>query len=126
MSPKWRYITRLFVIYLLMLAAGMFLIRFTVIDIEAGAYVVMLSIMTMITLGAYLLVTVGSGRKESDQGFFLLAGMGGKFLAYLIMILIFWMSGKNTTTEFIIAFFVLYLVLTIFLVRTLYKTLKIN
>jgi hypothetical protein len=55
-----------------------------------------------------------------------LAGIGGKFLSYLFLILVFWLQGKNLSKEFIIAFFVLYLLLTFFLLGVLFKTLKTN
>lgn len=126
MTQKWRNIILLLIIYALMLAGGVLLIRLTGIEIEESVYIRLLSLIAMISLGTYLLVAAGANRKESERGVWLLAGIGGKFLAYLIMILFFWISGKNFKTEFIIAFFVLYLVFTIYLVRILYKTLKTN
>jgi len=126
MTPKWRYIIHLLVIYALLLAGGVLLIRSTEIEIEEGAYVGLLSLMVMINLGAYLLVAAGAKRKESERGIILLAGIGGKFIAYLIMILFFWISEKNFNAEFIITFFVLYLVFTIILIKILYKTLETN
>jgi hypothetical protein len=126
MTSRWRYIIHLLVIYTLLLAGGVLLIRLTEIKIEEGAYIGLLSLMAMISLGAYLLVAAGTKRKESERGIILLAGIGGKFLAYLIMILFFWISGRNFNAEFIITFFVLYLVFTIYLIRILYKTLKTN
>ncbi len=44
--------------------------------------------MTLITLGAYLLIRAGMKKGDKKQGIFILAGIGGKFLAYLILILI--------------------------------------
>ncbi len=126
MNIKIQNIFLLVVIYVAFFGIGTLLIRHTEIEIEQGLFVMLLTAMTVITLGAYLLLMAGMRRKESAKGFFLLTGIGGKFLAYLIMILIFWKSGKKLETEFIIAFFVLYLVLTIFLIKVLYKYLKIN
>lgn len=126
MTHKWRNIILLFIIYACLLAGGVLLIRSTGISIEEAAYVLLLTIMTIISLGTYLVIMAGAKRKESERGILILVGIGGKFLAYLIMILFFWISGKNFSTGFLIAFFVLYLVLTIFLVSILYKTLKTN
>ncbi len=80
----------------------------------------------MITLGAYLLAHTGIKRGSKEQGVWLLAGLGGKFLAYLVLLLVYWAVGKNLSRDFIIAFFVLYLLLTIFLIGILYKSLKNN
>jgi uncharacterized membrane protein YsdA (DUF1294 family) len=126
MTHTWRNIILFLIIYMLILAGGVLLISQTEIEIEESEYVKLLSIIAMISLGTYLLVAAGSKRKEPEKGVWLLAGIGGKFLAYLMMILFFWISGKNFNAEFIITFFVLYLVFTIFLIRVLYKTLKTN
>lgn len=126
MIQKLQYILALLAIYAVLLGGGILTLNYTSIDFEPGTYTVLLTSMTLITLGAYLLVMAGAKRKETERGMFLMAAIGGKFIAFLIMILIFWSSGKNLKTEFIITFFMLYLLLTIFLARVLYKTLKIN
>lgn len=126
MIQKTQNILILLAIYAVLLGGGIFMINHASIDLTPRTYTALLTSMTLITLGAYLLVVAGAKRKETDRGMFLLAAIGGKFIAYLIMILIFWLSVKNLKTEFIITFFVLYLLLTIFLVRVFYKTLKTN
>ena len=126
MNTRLRNILTLALIYVVLFVIGNLIIRLALIEIEIGLFLILLTSMTIITLGTYLLVGVGLKRKESDRGTFLFAGIGGKFLAYLIMILIFWKSKKNFETEFIITFFVLYLALTIYLIAVLYKELKIN
>ena len=126
MIRKIQYILALLVIYAVLLGGGTVMLEHTSIDLEPDIYTSLLTTMTLITLGAYLLVLAGAKRNETERWTYLLAAIGGKFLAYLIMILIFWSSGKNLKTEFIIAFFILYLLLTIFLARVFYKTLKIN
>jgi peptidoglycan/LPS O-acetylase OafA/YrhL len=126
MTQKMQNILALLAIYSVLLAGGILMFYHTGIDFEPRTYTVLLSSMTIITLGAYLLFMAGAKRKETERGMFLMAAIGGKFIAYLIMILIFWSGGKKLSTEFIIVFFILYLLLTIFLARVLYKTLKIN
>lgn len=126
MIRKIQNILILLLIYAVLLAGGIPLLNHTNIDFEPGTYTVLLTSMTMITLAASLLVMAGVKRKETQRGVYLLAAVGGKFIAYLIMILIFWSSGKNLKTEFILSFFILYLVFTVFLARVFYKTLKIN
>ena len=94
------------------------------ISLTISTFSLLITIMTFITLGAYLLINIGIKRGEKEQGIFLLVGIGGKFLAYLILILLYWLATKNLSMEFIITFFILYLVFTIFLVSLLYKVLK--
>lgn len=116
----------LLVLYVLLMAAGLLMISSGLLKLSLITFASLLTIMVIITLGAYLLIMAGFKRGVKDQGIFLLAGLGGKFLAYLIMILIYWAVGKNLTKEFIIVFFVLYLLLTFFLVSVLFKILKTN
>lgn len=126
MIRKLRPLLRLLILYILLLSGGLLLIQYTNTDLTPVTYANLVTFMTLITLGAYLIVISGTRKAERDQGIHLLAGIGVKFLAYLVLILIYWAVGKKLTTDFIIAFFVLYLVLTIFLTSILYKALKNN
>lgn len=126
MIHKFRHLFLLLIIYLLLLSGGLLVVGNTASELTPANYATLITIMTMITLGTYLLVTAGFRRTETDQGIWLLAGLSGKFLAYLVVILIYWANGKNFTKDFIIAFFVLYLLLTIFLMSVLFKKLKNN
>jgi hypothetical protein len=119
-------ITKLLSIYSILLSGGLLLIWLTNIQLPVAEYVTLLTTMTLITIAAYFLMLLGIRRGKKEQGIYLLAGLGGKFLAYLVLILIFWASGKNLTKEFIIAFFVVYLLLTVFLLGILFKILKTN
>jgi hypothetical protein len=123
---KLQNILSLLLIYFVLLIGGGLLIDRLSIDLESATFTLLLTAMMLITMAAYLLVMAGIRRKEEDRGIFLVAGIGGKFLAYLIIILLFWLSGKNLQLEFIITFFVLYLLFTFYLVVVLYKALKIN
>lgn len=126
MTQKIQNILAFLVIYAVLLGGGILIIHHTPIDFDSRTYVILLTSIAVITFGAYLLVMTGVKRKETERGMFLMAAVGGKFIAYLIMILIFWSAGKNLKSEFIITFFVLYLLFTFFLVKVLYKTLKNN
>ena len=126
MTQKTQNILALLAVYVVLLAGGILMFHHTNIDFDSRTYVILLTSMTTITMGTYLLVMAGVKRKETERGIFLLAAVGGKFIAYLIMILIFWSVGKNLKTEFIITFFMLYLLFTFFLVKVLYKILKNN
>lgn len=126
MIERFRHIGQILVLYAILLLAGTALIHYTSISLTMQLYTLTLSVMTLITILAYFLIMIGVGKGESKQPIYLLAGLGGKFLSYLLFILILWATGKNLTKPFIIAFFILYLFLTFFLIRILYKALKTN
>ena len=126
MIERLRHIWQILVLYAILLLTGILLLHFTSIPITVPLYALTLSVMTVITLAVYILIMIGVSKGEKTQGIFLLVGLGGKFLSYLIFILILWSTGNNLTKPFIIAFFILYLFLTFFLIRVLYKVLKTN
>lgn len=126
MIKKIPYPIRLLALYILLLLGGIFFISETTFQFSIQRYIVLLSSMTVITLGVFILISIGSKKNEKSQALFMLIGIGSKFLSYLILILIFWIDGKNFSKEFIIAFFVLYLLLTFSLVRVIYNMLKTN
>lgn len=123
---KFKYFIELGILSLFLLISGSLVIYYTDFSFPIHSFIVLLSVMVLITSSTYLLVYISLRKSEKSRGAFLLAAVGSKFLLYLILILLFWIDGKNLSKEFIIAFFVLYLVLTFSLVRVLYKTLKIN
>lgn len=125
-TEKFRHIWQLLVLYAILLLAGTALLHYTSIPLESNLYILTLTVMTLISFAAYILIMLGFSKDERKQGLFMLAGLGAKFLLYLLFILILWASGKNLTKSFIIAFFILYLILTFFLIRILYKVLKTN
>lgn len=98
--------------------------HYTNIFLDIETYSITLSAITLITLLTYILVVLGVEKGEKAQGVFLLLGLGGKFILYLVFILIMWAPTKNLSKPFIIAFFILYLILTFSLVSILYKVLK--
>lgn len=124
MIKKFKHIFTFLVLYGLLMSGGVLLFHYTSIQMDINTYGLTLSAITLITLVTYILVMVGVNKGEQAQGIFLLIGLGGKFILYLVFILIMWAPTKNLTKPFIIAFFVLYLILTFSLVSVLYKVLK--
>jgi K+-transporting ATPase A subunit len=90
MIHKLRPVLSLLIIYILLLSGGLLVLNSTSPELSSTTYATLLTIMTLITLGAYLLVITGTRKGDKDQGIWLLAGLGGKFLAYLVLVLIFW------------------------------------
>ncbi|MCF8224678.1 MAG: hypothetical protein K9J30_02235 [Bacteroidales bacterium] len=119
-----RHLLQLLLIYITALILGILICQHTGFYLVPEVYASLLSAMTIVTAGSYLLVRKGVSKGGQQGGVYLIAGLGGKFLAYLIIILVFWAVVKNLAMEFIIAFFVLYLVLTLFLISILLKMLK--
>lgn len=126
MIHKYRHGLHLLLMYIVLLGVG--LVFFNVFDfnISPVRYSVLLSIMTGVTLVAYIILVIGMQKSEENRGMYLIGAIGVKFLAYLLIILLFWLNGKNLSMDFIIVFFVLYLVLTFSLVRVLFKLLNNN
>ena len=119
-----RNIAVLLLLYLASLVGGYFLFTSIDVDLTYQTFGTLLTIMTTITLVAYGVIALGMKKKEQERGFYTLAAIGGKFLLFLVLLLIYWAPGKNLSLPFIIAFFVLYLMLTFFLVGVLIKALR--
>ena len=124
MIKKFKHIITFMVLYGLLMSAGVLLINYTALPIDIETYGLTLSAITLISLLTYILVMIGVNKGEEAQGVYLLLGLGGKFILYLVFIIIMWAPTKNLSKPFIIAFFVLYLILTFSLVSVLYKVLN--
>ena len=66
----------------------------------------------------------GIRKGEKEGMIFMLGGIGLKFLLYLFYILVFRLVTKNLDKPFILVFFTLYLIFTIFLAVRLFKLLE--
>jgi uncharacterized membrane protein len=69
-------------------------------------------------------MTAGIKKHNKEGVVYLLAGIGVKFLLYLLFILLSWIVTKNLSKPFIITFFALYLFFTFFTAAHLLKLLK--
>jgi hypothetical protein len=119
-----RYIWQLLVLSSVLLLAGFLLLPRLGIQVSLQNYLVTLLTVTGISLVSYLIM--GWGIRKKDQGgvVILLAGIGVKFLLYLLYILVFWLVTKNLSKGFILTFFALYLIFTFLLAIHLFKLLK--
>jgi hypothetical protein len=91
---------------------------------ETGHVLVSLLFITLINIVAWFILQRGIERVDRDGAIIMLAGIAGKFLLYLLYILVFWLVTKSLTKGFIIVFFALYLSFTVFLAGHLLKLLK--
>jgi len=117
---------QLLVIAAVMLLLGLLLISRGVLNLTQGNVIIMVNSVFAITYITGVLFLVGQKRDEKERLFFTLMSIGTKFLLYLLFILLWWSLSKNISNTFIIAFFVLYLVFTIFLTSVFTKAMKIK
>lgn len=124
MIDRIRYIWQLLVIASFFLVLGILLIPRLNIELNLNSYLVSLIAVTAINLIAYLVMITGIQKSNREGVVILMAGVGLKFLLYLLYILVFWLVTKNLSKPFIITFFALYLGFTFLLAAHLFKVLK--
>ena len=124
MTEHFRYIWQLLVLSSVLLLAGILLIPRLGIPLELNHFLITLFSLTLINLFSWFIMTRGVNKNNRDGAAVLIAGISGKFLLYLLYILVFWLITKNINKAFIISFFTLYLVFTFLLGSNLLKLLK--
>ncbi|MDX2430818.1 MAG: hypothetical protein QNK35_07785 [Bacteroides sp.] len=124
MTDHFRYIWQLLVLSSLLLLLGIFFIPRLNIPIEINHYLITLISVTGINLISWIILARGVNKNNRDGAAVMLVGISGKFLLYLIYILVFWLLTKNISKAFILSFFTLYLIFTFLLAVHLLKLLK--
>jgi hypothetical protein len=124
MVESLRYIWQLLVLFSLLMLAGILIISSTSLLISLESYMITLVSVTGINLVSFLIIAKGARKKDQGGVVIMLAGIGTKFILYLLFILVFWQVTKNLDITFILTFFALYLILTFFLAIHLLKLLK--
>jgi hypothetical protein len=124
MINQLRYIWQILVLSSIILILGILLIPRLGFELSLNHFIITLISVTAINLLAWFIMVRGTRKSTQDGAVILLAGIGVKFLLYLLYILVFWLVTKNITKPFIITFFALYLVFTFFLAGHLLKLLK--
>jgi len=124
MINQIRFFWQLLVITSILAVGGIILITRTSIDLPVTGYLITLLSFAAINLSVWFLMNLGIRRSNREGVILLLAGIGVKFLLYLLYILVFWGVSKNLTKPFIITFFALYLIFTFLLVKHLLNLLK--
>jgi len=126
MIDHFRYIWQQLIVSALIILIGLLLIVYTSIDLPPVHFVVMVSVMTLITIISFLIITRSIRKSNKDGMIYMLAGIGFKFILYLLFILIYWIVTKNISKPFIIVFFLLYLIFTFLMFRSLNKLLRMK
>lgn len=121
-----RFIWQLLVLTSVLLILGILVIPMLGIKLSLSLYHYIITLLSVagISLLTYLVMTRGILKSNLDGVVISLAGIGVKFLLYLLYILVYWLVTKNLTKPFIITFFALYLIFTILLAGHLFKLLK--
>ncbi len=126
MTERMKYIWQLLVITAVLILAGILVTTQTAIDLSPWTFLGLLAFTSLVTLGIMIFLWRMSDGDAQNRGLYTLIAIVTKFLLYLIFILIWWAVGKNLSKPFVIAFFALYLIFTIFFVRVMVKTLITN
>lgn len=124
MIDRIRFIWQLMVVTFFLLVLGILLIPRLNVELCLNYYLVSLISVSAINLIAYMVMTTGIRKSNREGTVILMAGIGLKFLLYILYIMVFWLVTKNLSKPFIIAFFALYLVFTFLLGLHLFKALK--
>ena len=124
MIETLRFTWKILVLSCLLILAGILILPHIPNSPPVGQYLVTVAGFTLINLITWIIFLLGTGKSGREGTFLLMAGLGGKFLLYLLYILAFWLVTKNLTKAYIIVFFTLYLTFTFFLAIHLFKLLK--
>jgi hypothetical protein len=124
MIDQIRYTWQNLLITSILLLTGILVIPVMQEEIPLGHFIITLLSVSVINLIAWYVMAQGIRKSNREGVVVLMAGIGLKFLLYLLYILVFWLVTKMLTKPFIITFFALYLVFTFLLAWNLFKLLK--
>lgn len=124
MIERTRFSWQLLVLASSLALVGILLLPRIQEDVSPTVYLVTLLSVVVINFITYLLMSAGIKKNNKEGMVYLLAGIGMKFLLYLLFILLSWIATKNLTKAFILTFFALYLIFTYFTATHLFKLLK--
>lgn len=124
MINRIRFTWQLMVLASSMVLLGIILLSQVRIEISHTEFLLTLLSVVVINYITYLVMTAGIRKGNKEGVVYLLAGIGVKFLLYLLFILLSWILTKNLSKAFIITFFALYLIFTFFTAAHLFKTLE--
>jgi len=124
MIERTRFTWQLLVLASSLVLLGILLLPRIQEDVSLTFYLVTLLSVVLINFITYLLISAGISKNSKEGVGYVLAGIGLKFLLYLLLILLSWIATKNLTKAFILTFFALYLIFTFFTATHLFKLLK--
>ena len=124
MIERIRFTWQLLVLASILILLGILIIPPLEVDFSSTIFLIILLSVVAINFLTYLIMSAGIQKSSKEAVVYLLAGIGVKFLLYLLFILLFWIATKNLSKAFILTFFALYLFFTFFTAAHLLKLLK--
>jgi hypothetical protein len=124
MIERIRFTWQLLVLASILILLGILVLPMVQEDVSPAIFLITLVSLVAINFITYLLMSAGIKKSNKEGVIFLIAGIGLKFLLYLLFVLLIWIATKNLTKAFILTFFALYLVFTFFTATHLFKLLK--
>lgn len=124
MIERIRFTWQLLVLASILVLLGILVLNGIDADLTPAAFLGTALSVAGINFLTYLLMSAGIRKNNREGVVFLLAGIGLKFLLYLLFILLVWILTKNLTKAFILTFFALYLIFTFFTAFHLINLLK--
>lgn len=124
MIERIRFTWQLLVLASILILLGIFFIPRIQVDFSYTIFLITLLSVVAINFLTYLIMSSGISKNSKEGVVYMLAGIGVKFLLYLLFILLFWIATKNLSKAFILTFFALYLFFTFFTATHLLKLLK--
>jgi len=124
MIERIRFTWQLLVLASSLVLLGIIFIPRIQVNVSTTVFLITLLSVVVINFLSYLVMSASIKKNSKESVVYLLAGIGVKFLLYLLFILLFWITTKNLTKVFILTFFALYLFFTFFTATHLFKLLK--
>lgn len=112
------------VLILLFVLPVRYFISATVYADLSGSLLLLPVFFGLIIFIALIIVFAAAGRDQKEQTLFLLASISLKLLAEMVLALFWFYDGKNSSSDSVLLFFVLYLSFSLFYVTAVLKTLK--
>jgi len=117
-------IVGLLLINILVLITGYILISLDKLSLAIGDIAILSGVFSVIALITIIIFLKGQSKEPDAQTLYTLVAISLKFLLELIIALLWFFNAKKNSFESVLIFFVLYLALSLFSVRTILKALK--
>jgi len=118
------YLINLLFLVSLFLVSGYFVLRFFKINLLYADYSILVLCFALITILVLMVYVRGSGRDQESRTMHILVALGIKFLAEIVLVLIWFFVSKKNSVPSVIIFFILYLAFSLFSIFLMLNTLK--
>jgi hypothetical protein len=119
-----KYHIYLALLFLILFSVGWIFIAKADTKLVFSDYAFTISFIFIVSQTALWLFFKGLQKSPGKGVLYTLSGISAKFILYLIYLVVYSAVTKNLTLDYIIAFFVLYLAFTFFVLIVMVKTLK--